>query len=298
MLRERAWHRALFLDRCENSTGNYLDECKNCENCFFTTTGMEDAVNCWRSGDRNKDCLDTVSAFGESELIFYSSLPQDHCYDIDCCYNVVQCKFMEYCAHCFQCQHCFGCCGLVGKKYHIFNRPYEPEEYERRKAEIVAAMKKTGEYGKFFPNYFAANSYEESLSGFYWPLTKEQGEKLGFRMRQSEEQREAAAQDASQVPDRSDQADESVTQSPYWDPVAKRPFQILKEDIAFAQDLKVPLPSTYYMRRLQENFRLIPFDGMLRTVTCGKCRGSTQTSWPKEYDGKILCESCYLREVY
>jgi hypothetical protein len=117
-------------------------------------------------------------------------------------------------------------------------------------------------------------------------------------MSETTEEREADAQDASNVPDRSAEANESVTQAAYWDSTAKRPFRILKEDIAFAQDLGVPLPYTYYMRRLQENFRLIPFNGELRETVCGKCRKQTQTSWPKEYDGRILCEECYLKEVY
>jgi len=163
---------------------------------------------------------------------------------------------------------------------------------------VIAAMKKTGEYGQFFPPHFAANPYEESLAGFVWPMMTAEGKKRGFRMREREEHRESDTRDASEVPDRSDHADESVTTSPYWDPVAGRPFQILQEDVVFAQDLKVPLPYTYYMRRLQENFRLIPFNGELRTMACGKCKKETQTSWPKEYDGRILCEACYLKEVY
>lgn len=297
MLRESAWHRALYLDLCQNCTGNFLFECKDCENCYLITNKADHCINITRSGVDIKDGLDCVSILG-AELIYCSSCAQDQCYEVRFGYNVIQCKFMEYCAQCFQCEHCFGCCGLVKKKYHIFNREYAPEEYERKKAQIIAAMRKTGEYGKFFPAHFAANPYEESFSGFYWPLMPQEGKKRGFRMLEREEQREPDTRDASEVPDRSDHADASVTKSPYWDSVAHRPFQILKEDIAFAQDLKVPLPYTYYMRRLQENFRLIPFDGTLREVACGKCQQKTKTSWPKEYDGRILCEECYLKEVY
>ncbi|MDD5041190.1 MAG: hypothetical protein PHX87_02870 [Candidatus Peribacteraceae bacterium] len=297
MLRENAWHRAIFMDQCQEcDDANYIYSSKGCLNCFFVDE-LEDCANIFR-GFGGKDCLDTVCAAVGSELVYGSIEPQDKCYDIKFGYNVIQCKFMEYCAQCFQCKHCFGCCGLVGKEYHIFNRPYAPEAFEAKKAEVIAAMKKTKEYGQFFPPHFAANPYEESLAGFVWKMTTAEGKKRGFRMLEREEQRESDTRDASEVPDRSDHADASVPRSPYWDPVANRPFQVLKEDIAFAQDLKVPLPYTYYMRRLQENFRLIPFDGTLREVQCGKCRQKTKTSWPKEYDGRILCESCYLKEVY
>ncbi len=297
MLRKRSWHRATFIDQCQEcSNSNYVYASKECKNCFFVDE-LEDCTNVLR-GFGGKDCLDSVCAAVGVELVYGVTEPQDKCYDVKFGCNIMQCKFMEYCAHCFQCQNCFGCCGLVGKKHHIFNKPYEPEEYKTKKAEIIAAMKKTGEYGAFFPAHFAANPYEESLSGFYWPMTTEEGKKLGFRMREREEKRETDAVDSTQVPDRSDQADDSVTKTPYWDATTKRPFQILKEDVTFAQDLGVPLPYTYYMRRLQENFRLIPFDGTLREVSCGKCSKQTQTSWPQEYNGRILCEECYLKEVY
>ncbi|ALM10062.1 MAG TPA: hypothetical protein DEB30_03400 [Candidatus Peribacter riflensis] len=297
MLKENAWHRAIFMDQCQEcGDSNYIYSSKGCTNCFFVDE-LEDCMHVFR-GFGGKDCLDTVCAAVGSELVYGSTEPQDKCYDVKFGYNVMQCKYMEYCAQCFQCKHCFGCCGLVGKEYHIFNKPYEPKEFERKKAEVIAAMKKTGEYGQFFPPHFAANPYEESLAGFVWPMMTAEGKKRGFRMREREEHRESDTRDASEVPDRSDHADESVTTSPYWDPVAGRPFQILQEDVVFAQDLKVPLPYTYYMRRLQENFRLIPFNGELRTMACGKCKKETQTSWPKEYDGRILCEACYLKEVY
>ncbi len=297
MLRERAWHRALFIDRSENAQGNYLDECKDCDNAFFLTNRMQDCVNVLRGGEGCLDCLDAVSPYS-SELVFNSTLPQDSSYDIRSCCDMIQCKWMEYCAHCYQCEHCFGCCGLVGKKYHLFNREFSPEEYEKRKADIITHLKKTEEYGDFFPGSFAASPYQESLADFYWPLTKEQAERYGFWLRTTKDNRTVEAVDASAIPDRSDDASEDLSQKIFWDATAERPFQIQPPDIAFAEDLKVPLPYTYYMRRLQENFRLIPFNGTLRTATCGKCAKQVQTGWPREYDGRILCEECYLEEVY
>lgn len=298
MLTERAWHRALFLDRCEGSVGNYLDECKGCINCYFLTDNSEDCINMFRGSGHVKDSLDGVSPFNNSELLYCTSLAQDQCYDIKFGYNLIQCKFMEYCAHCFQCQHCFGCCGLVGKKYRIFNKQYTPEEYEAKKADIIAAMKSSGEYGKFFPGSFAANPYDESLAGFYWPLDALTAERFGFRLSTRVPKRPDDALDAAMIPDRSDGVDSSITASVFWDDVAGRPFRIEQADITFAQELNVPLPHTYYMRRLQDNFRLIPFDGTLRETSCGKCDRKTETSWSQEYDGRVLCEECYLKEVY
>lgn len=296
MMREQAWHRALFIDRSEGSTGDQLDQCKHCENSYFLTGEFEDAVNSFR-GHGSKDCVDAVGTF-MSEIIFNTVSAQDKCYDIRHSVNLMQCKWMEYSACCFQCQYCFGCCGLSGKKYHIFNKPYTPEEYGRKKADIIAAMKRTGEYGNFFPGHFAPTPYDETIAGHHWPLSDEEAKNYGFRVRERESERTRDASDPAGIPDRCEDADESLTKKVFWDDVAKRPFQIQSADISFAKDLGIPLPNSYYARRLQENFRRIPCDGSLRDVACGKCKTTTKTSWPEEYDGRILCEDCYLKEVY
>lgn len=296
LLNTRAWHRAHFIDRSENADGNYLDECKNIMNGFFLTNGMEDCANTMR-GAFSKDCLDCVSPYN-IELSYYSSTVQDQSYAVHLSYDLAQCKYMEYCAHCFQCEQCFACCGLVGKKYHIFNTPYEPGEYEALKRKIIDQMKRTGEYGLFFPGHFAANPYNESLAGLYWPLDKVTAERWGFRIREHRAEPPAGACDSLEVPESCATADDAVSKIAFWDAVAQRPFQIQIHDIRFAQDIGVPLPSCFYARRLQKNFSQIPFNGELRTASCGQCSLEIATCWPPAYDGRILCEECYLKEVY
>lgn len=297
MLRETAWLRATFTEQCEGCAQvDQLFQCKGCRDCYFMNE-IEDSLHNFR-GIKAKDCLDCVSPAVDVELLYYSSMVQDQCYDVKFGYNLVQCKWMEYCAHSFQCQHCFGCCGLTGKKHYIFNKPFSETDYEREKQRIIAAMQETGEYGLFFPGSFAANPYDESLSGFYWPLTAAQAQRFGFRLSTRKPVRPSDAKEITTIPDRSDQATDSLAKDVFWDAIAGRPFQIQKADIDFARDLGAPLPHSFYARRLQENFRMIPFTGMLRRVLCGKCRKEAETSWPKEYDGRIVCEGCYLKEVY
>jgi hypothetical protein len=295
MLRERAWHRSLFIDQCEHAQGNYLDESKNITNGYFLSNGMEDCAHTFR-GAFSKDCLDCVSPYAV-ELVYCSTIVQDKCYDVRFCFNLTQCKWMEYCAHCYQCQHCFACCGLVGKKYHILNKSYEPEEYEALKAKMIEVMRANREYGKFFPGRFAANPYVESLAFFYWPFDDAALEKLGFRLGYPPPKSRDPLQ-SSAVPDHSGETTSDLTTRVYWDDVVHRPFRIQQQDIEMAQSLGVPLPSSFYSRRLSDNFRLIPFSGELRKTQCGQCKQAVHTSWPEEFDGRILCEKCYLKEVY
>lgn len=297
-VQKETWHRALLIDRCENSSGNFLDECKDCSNCYFLTGPAEDCMNSTRQGEGCKDTLDCVGAAVGTEISYCCSLAQDQCYDNRYCYNTIQCRYAEYCAHCFQCDHCFGCCGLVGKKYYIFNKPYSLDAYKILKAKIIAKMKSSGEFDRFFPGHFAANPYDESWASFYWPLSQDEQKQWGFRLSPVQEKRSAQAMDTASIPDNAGDAKDSLASQIFWDSVAEKLFQIQKADIVFSKKMKIPLPYTYYIRRIQENFRWMPFTGTTRTTSCGKCHQPIQTSWPELFNGRILCEGCYQKEVY
>lgn len=251
MMHETAWHRALQIDRCENSSGCYIRDSKDCENCYMLSN-HENCSNVSFSGPHAKTALDALGTVG-SELTFMCSLPV-YSYFARFCFSVDHCRYVDYSAYLQNCQYCFGCCGLFGKKYCILNKPHTPEAYEKMVGRIIEHMKKTGEYGEFFPDYFPPNPYEESYSGFHFP-----------------------------------KSDES--------PLLSRPFEVQKGDIEFAKKINGPLPNSYYIKRIQENFKWMPFSGELRDTHCAHCRSATQTNWPENFDARILCENCYLKLV-
>lgn len=292
MVDRRAFHRTQQIDLCENSHGDYLENTKNCLNCYYTQLA-EDCVNFVR-GHKLKDQLDCVGNL-MCELAYYTALAQDTGYDIRWCFNVVQCRYMQYCGYCFQCEHCFGCCGLVGRKFHIFNRAYSERDYQQLLSVIVARMKQSGEYGRFFPGYFAANPYDESWAAAHFPLAKSEQQELGFRISENVERQNEDYLSLSDVPDHPNQLSPNTAQKAFWDDIAKHPFKILEEDVQFSIKLGIPLPNTYYARRLQENYRWLPFDGSLRTTTCGHSGKEIATCLPPKYDGRILSEEEYLR---
>jgi hypothetical protein len=293
MLVDVAFHRALNNDNCENTTGNHNVNCNDSVNCFFSQDN-DQCVNCFRNYI-GKTSLDFHGH--TSERCFYTILGQDKCYELRFCSQVVNSRYMEYCAFCLNCENCFGCCGLANKKFYIFNKPYSEEEYYEVKEKIGAHMKTTGEWGRFFPGYFAQNPYDESWSGFYFPLNKEEQEKLRFKYMAPVERRKESDLDADQVPDSSDELDEGVFEKVFWDEKANKPFKVRREDAAFAKRLKVPLPDTYYITRIHENVGRVFFDGKLRKTACAKCNTPIETSFPSKYDGRVLCEKDYLKFV-
>jgi hypothetical protein len=289
-----AFHRALTIDNCENSYGNYLLDDKNCYNCFFIDKS-EDCINDLRCHDI-KDVIDSVSIF-KAELVVHSVNVQGESYDARYCSNLMACKFMEYSTHCVQCENCFLSCGLYQKKYHILNKEYSPEEYKKEVNRIKEIMKNKGIYGEFFPGYFAANPYEESLSSFYFPLSKEEQKKLGFRVKMEEERKNPGYVSQEDIPDNSKDVYESITTKVFWDEKSKKPFQIREFDVDFAKKLGIPLSHTYYMARLQENFSWLSFDGELRDIVCPITGENIKTSLSSKYDGRILSEKSYLEKV-
>ena len=176
------------------------------------------------------------------------------------CFNVIQSQHLEYCSNCMQCKNCFGCSGLKGKEYHIFNKPYSPDQYQALKNQIIAQMKQNGEYGKFFPAYFSPIPYEESWSAAHFELNFEEQQNLGFRISDtSNRQPPTGALSVAEIPYKPQQADDSLYQKVFWDDVAKKPLRIRKQDVQFANKIGVPLPHSFYSRRLKENFSWICF---------------------------------------
>lgn len=295
MMQNIAWHRALQIDNCEESTGNFLRNSKDCENCYMLSF-HENCANVCFCGPHAKSILDSLGTVG-SEMTFMSSLPV-YCYDARFCFSVSHCRFVQYSAYLQNCQYCFGCCGLINEKYCIFNKKYSKEEYEKLVPKIVEYMKKVGQWGEFFPRHFSPNPYDESYSGFFYPLS---GNKDGFRTAELLEKISTKTAEISDIPDSFDSIDSEkqkwlISQS-FWDQKYNRPFRVEEIDIEFSRKMNIPFPHSYYVNRMQSNLKWMPFDGELRDAVCAKSGKPIRTNWPEVYDKRVLGEEEYLKVV-
>ncbi len=295
IIKTKAWWRNQDMEKCDNSSGDYMENCKNAINNFFIEEA-EDTVNSFR-GMGIKDVIDTVSPFSV-ERCYYSSMPQIDCYEIRFCNDVSNSKYMEYCIRCLNCQSCFACCGLVNKKYCILNKQYSPEEYEKLVLQIKEKMKQEGVHNQFFPGYFSANPYDESLAGFHWPISIEQQKNLGFRSKNIEERKNENYLSISNIPDVHEGVSEGICNKVFWDELAKRPFQINKLDIVFSKKNKAPLPDCFYISRIKENFSWMFCSAELRETTCAITGEKILTGLPEFLNGRILSRDAYLKEIY
>src|SRR5436190_2140193 len=78
-----------------------------------------------------------------------------------------RCYQIGYSMMVFNCHDCFGCYGLKKSEYCILNKQYTEEEYKRLLPKLVEHMKKTGEWGKWFPLSKSPFYYQDTAA---WAL--------------------------------------------------------------------------------------------------------------------------------
>jgi len=88
----------------ENEDCAYLFEGLRCKNTVDGVLTMQ-----------TQTCYEFVAGDSVSESAFMIDCSRTH--------------FSYFCNYCADCEYCFGCVGLEFKKYHIFNKPYFPDEY-------------------------------------------------------------------------------------------------------------------------------------------------------------------------
>lgn len=163
---------------CENSTGNYLKNCKNCQNCFDLSDceDMKDII----FATKCKDCEDST-LLGDGSQLCFNQLSTIGAFNSKHSFFTIESNNIEYCEVSINSADLFGCNGLRHKRFCIFNKQYTAEKYKVLKTAIIEHMKKTGEYGKFFPAYLSCFCYNESTAGIYYPLTQEEAVNLGYK---------------------------------------------------------------------------------------------------------------------
>ncbi len=139
-------------------------------------------------------------------------------------------------------------------------------------------MKKTEEYGEFFPIKICPFGYNETLAMDAFPLTKEEAKKKGFKWHDPP------------APKLSD--DTNVTTCS-----CEKNFKIIAQEIAFYKKLKIPTPEKCPLCR--HNTRMAKRQPLkLWDRECAKCNTSVKSNYQPSRPEIIYCEACYLKDVY
>ena len=152
-------------------------------------------------------------------------------------------------------------------------------EYEKTVARIIEHMIKDKQWGQFFPASVSTFAYNESAANDYFPLSKEEILKQGFKWKEIEGAENKDAKDALICE------------------VTGKPFRIIPQERAMYEKFGLALPKRSPRQRHLDRVTLRnPM--FLWDRKCDKCGMLIRTTYAPDRPEKVYCEKCYLNEVY
>jgi hypothetical protein len=230
-------------------------------------------------------------------------------YEIHGCKGLYNSKFchlcydnrdIEYSDSCQNCQNLFGCISIKKGEYMILNKKYSKEEYLELKEKIIEHMKKTGEYGEFFPPSIAPVCYNETQGNYYMPEKKEI---ILFRGWKWEDKipgifgKETIK--LENIPDDIKNVDDKILTAVLACDKCKKNYNITKDELAFYKKENIPLPHSCPECRYKKRFAIrLPRKLWHRKCMKEGCSNEFETSYSPDRKEIIYCESCYNKKVY
>ncbi|MBI4599390.1 hypothetical protein HY732_00535 [Candidatus Uhrbacteria bacterium] len=311
---QRAIHKYLMLKNCENVVGDNVSNSMN-SYAVFDSDSLENVrySSCLLSG--SKDSMD-VSSYGYGCDLSYEGYglggSANKCLFTRQCFH--GCDALYYSDLCSGVHDLFGCICLRNTSFCILNKKYAESDYHALKEKIIAHMRKTGEYGEYFPGSLSPFGYNESTAMLYDPLSKEDAVRQGYSWNDAMPEtkgKETIQWDA--VPDRIGDCDESITSQILACTQCGRNYKIIKQELRLLKKLGLPLPRSCLLCRTAARLSLRnPAQFWHRQCMCergghdhvGQCVVEFETTYaPPEGRAStqrpelVYCESCYQKEV-
>ena len=140
-------------------------------------------------------------------------------------------------------------------------------------------MKKTGEYGQFFPAELSPFAYNETLAQDYFPLSPETAAQKGFLWREK-----------TKVEYAGDEKNVFKCQQ------CGNYFKIIDREQDFYNEMGLPQPVNCFMCRHSKRLSMrTPFK--LWNRQCAKCAKEIKTSYAPDRPEIVYCEACYQTEI-
>jgi len=276
----------------ENCTGDYIENSQNCLDCYDMTESQD--CRYVQVGVTLKDGYDSSNIYVNTELC-YQTLGTIEAYNVAYCLFVFNCQRMLYCEQCYSCSDCFACVGLMRRKYCIFNKQYSKEDYEALVPKIIEHMKKTKEWGQFFPPSLSPFGYNESLASEYFPLSQEEAVTRGFLWREKDE-KEYRPQSA-EVPSKIQDVKDGITQETLACEDCGKNYKIVPQELAFYRKQIIPLPRRCPECRHRARMALRN-PRKLWDRQCAQCKKHVASTYAPDRSETIFCEECYVAAVH
>lgn len=297
--RDTTIYRNLHLTNCDQCSGDYLTDCRNMVRCFEGSKA-EDFRYCDDFSSQAQPCRDCMDCnnFNTCELLYevhgqvngYGNIATNFSYDVRNCY---------YIDNCHNCENCFCCIGLHHKQYCILNKQYTKEEYETIVPRIIEHMRSTNEWGEFFPMTLSPFAYNVTLAQEHHPLSKEEVLRRGWRWEDPTDDIPKLHRiiPATELPDAIDEVTDDILNAAIACQKTKRPFRITRQELEFYRSMRLPLPRLHPDERFWNRVSLKNPRKLWRRQ-CATCQREMETTFAPERSERVVCEECYLKEVY
>jgi hypothetical protein len=283
-------------------TGNRLINSKMSKDSFWAN----DLENCryilFLDGAKNSyDCNNS----GKPELCYESVTPDNSFHSL---FSVFcwKCTFAFYSYNCHSSNNIFGSIALKHGEYSIFNKRYSKKEYVNLKEKIISHIKKTKEWGEFFPVFVCPYAYNESFNMDVSLLNKNEVLAQNFKWKESKEKDYSITLHQKEVPESIDTIGEEVlseviecTHGGRCDHNCPTAFKLIERELQFYKKMNIPIPSLCpncrYYERLKQR---IPIRLWHRKCMKEGCSNEFETSYAPDRPEIVYCEKCYQKEVY
>ncbi|MCX6723666.1 MAG: hypothetical protein NT155_00640 [Candidatus Staskawiczbacteria bacterium] len=294
------------------SAGDYLEEAKYARDAF-NCRHVENIKHCqdtWFA----KDVCDATEAYGELSFEIEGTIAIRSAF-IAKMLNISDSYYLDLCG---EAHNLFGCVGLQKKQYCILNRQYTKEEYNELLPKIIEHMKKTGEWGQFFPTSISSFAYNETVAQDYFPLTRGEALERGYQWYDRKDREYKIDFTPDKLPKTIKEVDDSVLdkiilcttqlsedyKKKYYN--CTTAFKITKAELDFYRNMGLPLPEKCFHDRRQDRMALRnPRKLWHRQCMCdkkhsnhvGKCTNEFETSYAPDRPEIVYCETCYNQEI-
>ncbi|MFA6523076.1 MAG: hypothetical protein WCS85_01790 [Candidatus Peribacteraceae bacterium] len=272
------------LYNCKNTFRSfYVDRCEDCAYCMQTVDLKDCRDNNYT--EENELCYEYLGMYGATNT-FLSTFSR-HTYEV------------WYSEYCINAKYLFGCAGIRDREYCILNKQYTKEEYERLTPKIIEHMRKSGEWGEFFPVALSPFAYNETVAQEYFPLSKKEATEHGWAWREEKDEMPKVSKviSASQLPASIDDIPDDVLNWAIQCEVTGRPFKVIKQELDFYRSMRLPIPHFHPDERHKRRMALRNPRALWKRK-CASCAKDIETTYAPERPERVYCESCYLKEVY
>ncbi|MFA5095136.1 MAG: hypothetical protein WC447_00530 [Candidatus Paceibacterota bacterium] len=309
---KKSIHKYIQVINAIKYLGNNIENSKN----IIFSFNIYNAENIKYSarGANGKDIMDVYGA-GDSELVYEGVAPSFKGSNAQFCITNRASHNIKYSFLCSASQNLFACIGLRSKSYCILNKQYTKEEYEELVPKIIKHMNdmpyvdKKGrvyKYGEFFPSELSPFCYNETIAQEYFPLTKEEAFKQGYKWKEKEERNYQIDIKNEEIPNDIKEVDDSIINKVIecehkgkCNEQCTEAFKIIPDELTFYKRMNLPLPHLcpncrHYQRLKQRN----PLKLWHRKCMKEGCNNEFETSYAPDRPEIVYCERCYQQEVY